>query len=135
MRVLCAARVRRGTRKLTVRMSVDNQISIARLGGVEAVLGALRRHETSASVAESACGAVQNLAMNGACAISSRDTCELTGHLSADNKVSIARLGGVEAVLGALRRHETSTAVAELACAALWNLAMNGACAAGSACS
>ena len=45
---------------------------------------------------------------------------------SADNKVSIARLGGVEALLSALRRHEASVAVAEWACSALSGLAVNG---------
>jgi hypothetical protein len=48
-------------------LSADNKVSIARLGGVEAVLGALRRHQTSAAVAEQACGALRKLAVNGAC--------------------------------------------------------------------
>ncbi len=41
-------------------------MSIARLGGVEAVLGALRRPEMSAAVAEKACGALCDLSFNGA---------------------------------------------------------------------
>ena len=47
------------------RASDDNQVSIARLGGLDAVLGALRRHEESAAVAEQACCALRNLAVNG----------------------------------------------------------------------
>ncbi len=39
-----------------------------------------------------------------------------------DMRASIARLGGVEALLSALRRHETSARVAEMACAILCNL-------------
>ncbi len=42
-------------------------------------------------------------------------------------RASIARLGGVEAVLGALRRHEMSAAVAGKACGALFNLSFIGA--------
>ena len=53
---------------LTVRAagaSDDNTVTIARLGGLDAVLGALRRHEESAAVAEWACRALSNLALNG----------------------------------------------------------------------
>jgi hypothetical protein len=49
-------------------LSADTRASITRLGGVEAVVGALRRHETSAAVSETACGALENLAVYGASA-------------------------------------------------------------------
>jgi hypothetical protein len=119
-------------------VAADNQVSIARAGGLEAVVGALRRHETSAAVAEQACRTLCNLAANGAlqraamcdgcaCADVVRSRCCARCGVAADNKVSIARAGGLEAVVGALRRHETSAAVAEQACWALRNLAVNGA--------
>ncbi len=46
--------------------AADNQVSIARLGGVEALLGTLRFHASTAGVAKQACGALSNLAVNGA---------------------------------------------------------------------
>ncbi len=45
--------------------AADTNVAIARLGGLGALLGALRRHESSAGVAEQACGALRNLAVNG----------------------------------------------------------------------
>ncbi len=54
-------------------------------------------------------------------------TCRLRRQMNAaENKVLIARLGGVEAVLGALRRHASNAGVVELACGALSNVAVSG---------
>ncbi len=55
--------------------AVDTQVSIARLGGLEALLSALRRHKSNAVVAKQACAALRNLAVNGVvmCCVRSLD--------------------------------------------------------------
>ncbi len=46
--------------------------------------------------------------------------------LAADNKVTAAELGAIEAVLDAMRAHRQHAGVQEEACAALWGLAVHG---------
>ena len=55
--------------RLTCGLSaVDaNRIAIAQLGGVQAVVAALAAHVGVATVQESGCGAIANLALNGKC--------------------------------------------------------------------
>ena len=43
----------------------DNERAIARLGGLEAVVAALKQHAGVAGVAEAACGALGNLSFDG----------------------------------------------------------------------
>jgi hypothetical protein len=101
-------------------------VSIALLGGREAVLDALSRHISNAAVVERACGALANLAGDGVArgcittvaAADSQTLCVL----AAGNLEEISR-----AVLRALEQHRSSAAVAEEACGALRNLAANGA--------
>ena len=59
--------------------------------GIEAVVGALRKHADNSQVVEQACGALVNLAYN-----------------NEDNSKAIAVAGGIEAVAGALRVAERS---------------------------
>ena len=84
----------------------DNQIAIAKAGGIKVVVSIMQRHKDSAAVQEYACGALRNLA------------CE-----NDDNKIAIAKAGGIEAVVLAMQRHEDSAAVQEKACGALYELA------------
>ena len=58
-----------------------NQVKIAALGGIEALLKAMGAHPTHAEVQEQTCRALGNLAGNDA------------------NRVKIAALGGIEAIL------------------------------------
>ncbi len=45
---------------------------------------------------------------------------------AADNKIAIAKLGGIELVIQAFKKHLADKDVANSTCAALWNLAVNG---------
>ena len=89
--------------------TADNDVAIARLGGIEALLAALARHPDVVAVQERALAALRNLSVN------------------ADNKVAIARLGGIEALVAALARHPDEAAVQRRALCALWFLAANNA--------
>eukprot|EP00961_Rhodomonas_salina_P130527 1757192-Rhodomonas_salina.2 len=60
------------------------------MGGIEAVIQAMRGHGGSAGVHEHGCGALRSLAVN------------------AENKVTIAGMGGVEEVVKAMRGHPES---------------------------
>jgi hypothetical protein len=52
-------------------------------------------------------------------------TSRLPLHSADNNKASISRAGGIEAVINALRRHVDHAVVQEAACAALYNLSFN----------
>jgi hypothetical protein len=84
--------------------SADNRVSIAPLGGVNAVLDCLRRHAPSAAVAEVACGALGNLALNGARVASSRG-----GPSSSSLASGGASCEQIEASNDRLRRPRTSS--------------------------
>jgi hypothetical protein len=46
-------------------VSVNNKVTIASKGGIELILQAMKLHPNHADVQEYACGALQNLAVNG----------------------------------------------------------------------
>ena len=51
---------------------------------------------------------------------------DVEGQCAGGNRNAVESAGGVELVLSALRQHVASAAVAEAACAALWNMALDG---------
>ncbi len=75
---------------------------------MDATVVALRRHIGNPGVQEAGCAALRHLAYN-----------------NDNNKASISRSGGIEAVINALRRHPDHAVVQEAACAALYNLSFN----------
>eukprot|EP00961_Rhodomonas_salina_P207610 2802133-Rhodomonas_salina.1 len=80
---------------------------MAGMGGLEAVLEAMRGHCKSAEVQEVGCGALRNLSLN------------------ADIGIKMVGMGGLEAVLEAMRGHPESTEVQEVGCGALRNLSFD----------
>ncbi|EKX35906.1 hypothetical protein GUITHDRAFT_117939 [Guillardia theta CCMP2712] len=80
----------------------DNEVKIAGLGGIEAVLAAMQTCSSSHPVQEQACGAVRSLACNA------DNTSMPNLALNADNSVKIVRLGGIEAVLAAIEADRSS---------------------------
>ena len=86
----------------------DHQVKIAKAGGIEAILRAMRGHGGDAEVQAQGCGAFRNLAVK-----------------NADNKVKIGEAGGIEAILGAMRGHEGDAEVQKQGCRALCNFALN----------
>jgi len=97
--------VQEETCSLNLAHNDDNQVKIAALGGIQAILKAMGAHADNAEVQEEACGALKSLAANSA------------------NKVKIATLGGVEAIHNAMGAHPDVDGVQEQACGALYNLA------------
>ena len=87
--------------------NIERQLEIANLGGVQAILQAMKVHATEAKVQKEACDALSSLGNND------------------DNMVTIANLGGIQAILRAMKEHATQAKVQENACAALYNLANN----------
>ena len=97
---------------------------MANKGGIDVVVAAMRRHEASAEVALWGCRALWNIACDGALAV---DLVSCAKRLcAAANRVPVARKGGIDAVVAAMRRHEDNAAVAEQGCAALCNIAADG---------
>ena len=81
-----------------------NKADIARLGGIERVVGAMASHPDNLRVQEAACGVLGNLAVDE------------------DNREAIAAAGGVERVLAAMRAHAAKPRLQEQACGALMNV-------------
>jgi hypothetical protein len=78
--------------------------SIARTGGLLAIVRAMEDHLSHAHIQIAACRALEKLA------------------LDAENEMAIAEIGGVDAVLGAMMCHFEDCAVQEAAWSTLWNL-------------
>ena len=87
--------------------SDENKVKIANLGGIQAILKAMKDHAAEAKVQENACAALLNLGIN------------------VDNKVKIAALQGIQAILKGMKDHATQAKVQRQACAALGSLAIN----------
>ena len=45
--------------------SADNQILVAKAGGIGAILSAMKAHPSSAGIQEKACGALWSISVNG----------------------------------------------------------------------
>lgn len=128
-----ARRVRRALgAQLTAALAcpANVRMQIPRVSSVQPILGALRRHESNAAVSRAGCCAFALLAVNGgaerrtlSCALRAYCAC-----CAADNQALIASGGCVEAIVSALRRHESDVDVAEAACATLFVLTISGAC-------
>ena len=114
---------------------------------------ALKRHVNNPGVQEAGCAALRHLAYNNGnlweesswdwsamkdflytfnythCYHQQYSFCsfemQLIYHSLDNNKASISRAGGIEAVINALRRHVDHAVVQEAACAALYNLSFN----------
>jgi len=78
--------------------------TIARTGGLLAIVSAMENHLSVASVQIQACRCLETLA------------------LDADNEMAIGEVGGIEAVLLGMIQHFDDESVLESAWAALWNL-------------
>jgi hypothetical protein len=89
--------------------NAENHKTIARAGGIEALIATMRRHEEHEGVQEGACSALFSFAEN------------------AENHKKIACAGGIEAVIAAMRRHEWNTCVQEAGCTALFMFAGDSA--------
>ncbi len=74
---------------------------------MDVIVTAMKQHASVAAVQEHGCGALRNLAVN------------------AENKVTIARQGGVDVILTAMKQHASVAAVQQYGCGALGNLAGN----------
>jgi len=84
-----------------------NQIAIARVGGIQAVLDAMRSHASCVAVQHHGCKVIRNLAIND------------------ENQVIITREGGHIVVLDAMRQHAAHEEVGHHGCMALANIAYN----------
>eukprot|EP00940_MAST-03C_sp_MAST-3C-sp2_P001689 g1689.t1 len=84
----------------------ERQKEIARLGGIEAIVRAMRAHRSIVGIQDYACGALANLANN------------------AENQKRIVKEGGIDAVLRAMESHKASEGVQAQGCGALSNIAM-----------
>ena len=121
----CAAAVRHVPR-LTVTSAAENRIAIARAGGILPLIDLLR--SPVAGVQEAAAGALWNLSFNNgalpcACAAAVRHVPRLTVTSAAENRIAIARAGGILPLIDLLR--SPVAGVQEAAARALWNLAAN----------
>jgi len=89
--------VRRCCQQLSQQIAViggANQTAVAAVGGIEAVVAALRAHPSVEAVQRSGCLALSSL---------------VDGH--AANQTAVAAVGGIETVLAALRTHPSVEAV------------------------
>ena len=87
--------------ELAIKTGKDKEI--ANLGGIQAILNAMKKHGAKAKVQEKACNALYILSFY-------------------EKQVKIANLGGIEALLKAMKDHATEAEVQKNACAALLNL-------------
>eukprot|EP00747_Dinoflagellata_sp_TGD_P191143 gnl/TRDRNA2_/TRDRNA2_54117_c0_seq2.p1 gnl/TRDRNA2_/TRDRNA2_54117_c0~~gnl/TRDRNA2_/TRDRNA2_54117_c0_seq2.p1 ORF type:complete len:131 (+),score=11.42 gnl/TRDRNA2_/TRDRNA2_54117_c0_seq2:145-537(+) len=83
----------------------DNQVHIAQLGGMEAIVGAMCRFTADCTVQAAGCQALANLARNSM------------------NQIRIAQLGGIEVVVAALQSHPENHKIKRCARTALATLA------------
>jgi len=75
-----------------------------------AIVKAMREHAANAAIQRKGCEALRSLAAK-----------------SAENKILIAQVGGIEALVTAMQGHATDPGVQEWACRALVNLTVNNA--------
>lgn len=90
-------------------LSTFNLAEIGTRSGCEAVVAAMHRHPTSASVAQYGCFAVSSLARTNDCA------------------VKLGSAGGCETVLAAMKGHPANTKVIRDGCTAICSLSMGNA--------
>ena len=125
-----------------------NQTEIARNGGIESVVSAMRQHAADAGVQEEGCGALWNLAATKAnesligssggvdvviqamkshrsiCGVSEQGLGALRNLAANDNnRMLIAKAGGVDTILQCVGAHLDNAGVAEEGCGALYSLA------------
>lgn len=106
-----AAVVENALHVLTIDAFYDERArdSIARTGGILAIVRAMETHNENTCVQVAACQALEKLALNE------------------QNELAINDVGGVEAILGAMMGHFDCSNVQEAAWAALWNLSCGNA--------
>lgn len=80
---------------------------VVELGGIEAILVAMRLHEQNDALLESACRALRNVMGT-----------------SSEHRNRIVRAGGIQTVISVMRKHRKTANVLEAACWLLWNLAL-----------
>jgi len=97
-----------GHNALLTPVCTENQVAIARAGGIEVVLSAMEEHAWSVGVQEQGCLALCSLSFN-----------------NAENQVAIKGAGGIKAAVLAMKRHAMSVVVQEAGCLALCSLAFN----------
>jgi hypothetical protein len=85
----------------------ENRIELAKAGGIDAIIVAMRALPSFLSVQYLGCFAVANLSINS------------------NNKVAISAPGGLKAIITAMRAHPSNADVQHLGCWALGNLAIN----------
>mmetsp|Transcript_40066 Transcript_40066/g.111350 ORF Transcript_40066/g.111350 Transcript_40066/m.111350 type:complete len:836 (-) Transcript_40066:165-2672(-) len=88
-------------------LAPQSKMRIASLGGIDAIMEAMKHHPSVAGVQETASAALGNLALR-----------------SEENQKAMLHKGGIEAVLTAMAQHLPSESVQEKACWALQQLAM-----------
>lgn len=94
-------------------------MAIARNGGIDAVVLALKNHRDNVNVQQNGCRAIGQFAYKNG--LFDFNCC----NDSDENRVTIARAGGVDATVAALKRHIGNPGVQEAGCAALRHLAYN----------
>merc|ERR1712072_619126 len=82
--------------------------------GIEIILAAMSRHGAESAVQVAGCGALRNLANHKE---------NTTSNSVRRAYVKIAHLGGIEAILAAMRNHIADSAVQAAGCGALQDLA------------
>jgi hypothetical protein len=112
---------------LSQRGAADGRTAIARHGGVNAIIEAMRSHKASADVAEHGTRALWDLMDEGRSAVR-RATASSRRALQTGGRAAIFRAGGVEIVINALRRHTSCHAIALQACGALADATATGSC-------
>jgi vacuolar protein 8 len=85
----------------------DNQVAMAKAGGIHVVVTALQQHLTHVGVQEEACKVLNQLATN------------------ADNRAAMAKAGCIDVLVVALQQLPTQKDVQKEACGALNQLAAN----------
>ena len=92
-----------GCRALGYLMSknVDNKKTIAKMGGIEVILDAMKRHKANANLQDLGCGALVYLAEND------------------DNAMKIAKMGGMKVILDAMKRPEVDAVLVGGGCCIL----------------
>lgn len=108
-----------------------NRVHIARCRGIEHVISAIKTHASHAHVQKFAFGALRNLAVNNGSFLiltflpsASCSSSSPQADSRADNMSEIGRLGAIDLILAAMRRHEDPK-VQGRACGVLFNLAFN----------
>src|SRR4051812_33738972 len=99
---------------------------IAEEGGIPLIVSAMDKHQESTFIQRTGCGALWNLSVNGLISTVAISRIIETLFLAENNRMLIAKEGGITAIIRAMTTHKQTPRIQKNACGALWNLAING---------